>query len=385
MNWYQAKKAAEDNGGYLATVTSQEEWQKVLAAYDGTSYCLLGANDADVEGEWRWVTGPEPEKGTQFWQGADPASGGHAVNGMFTAWVPGWTPSAETPGVDFMQMHPIWGGRWDDDVVLESYYDAYMLETGDEPLDIKKGPQSFDVGDPISPQGNFYISVTDIKCPARGPGFEMARIYNSVDTNAGPLGVGWHFNYLTRVETNGAGVVLVRQDAKRETYALTNGTYVIQGDVWSGDLWRTAEGWRFRDKANSSWLYGAEGRLFSVRDRNGNALALAWSTEGLLTNVADSVGRDVVFRYDGAGLLTNVADWAGRGVAYGYTNVGGRACLGTVRDVRGFTTVYGYDINSTLLVVSDARGNKTVENVYDAQRRVVSQTDALTNLTEIAY
>ena len=267
---------------------------------------------------------------------------------------------------------------------LSVFVDVTVALVYDE-LDVSLGTSDTYVGDPVSSTGNFFHPVTDMVLSARGPLIVLSRIYNSVDTNAGPLGVGWHHAYLTRVETNGTGVVLVRQDAKRETYALTNGAYVIQGDAWSGDLWRTAEGWRFRDKANLDWQYGAEGALASVRDRNGNALALAWSAAGLLTNVADSVGRGVVFRYDGAGLLTNVADWAGRGVAYGYTNVGGLSCLGEVRDVRGFKTVYGYGAGGVLTTVTDANGKRTVENVYDDRWRVVSQTDALTNRTEIAY
>lgn len=241
------------------------------------------------------------------------------------------------------------------------------------------------VGDPIAPNGNFFLQVTDFICRTAGLTFQFSRIYNSCDANGGPLGARWHHSYLTRVETNGAETVLVRQDAKRETYALTNGVFTIQGDPWSGDLVKTADGWRFRDKSNVDWLYGTNGALTSVQDRNGNALSLSRSGSGALTNVADAAGRGVAFRYDGAGLLTNVADWAGRSVTYGYTNVGGLNCLSEVQDVRGFKTVYGYGTNGVLTTVTDANGRRTVENVYDNRRRVVSQTDAFTNRTEIAY
>ncbi|WP_339949900.1 VPLPA-CTERM sorting domain-containing protein [uncultured Albimonas sp.] len=55
--------------GYLATITSQEE-QDFLSAEvnpDGLE-AFLGGSDAEVEGEWRWVAGPEA--GTLFWVGA---------------------------------------------------------------------------------------------------------------------------------------------------------------------------------------------------------------------------------------------------------------------------------------------------------------------------
>jgi hypothetical protein len=51
--------------GYLVTITSQAEQDFVTTKLHGQGW--LGASDADVEGEWRWVTGPE--NGTQFWAG----------------------------------------------------------------------------------------------------------------------------------------------------------------------------------------------------------------------------------------------------------------------------------------------------------------------------
>lgn len=78
---------AELNGvpeitGHLATITSQEENDVVAGLLTATSW--LGGSDDEVEGVWRWVTGPEA--GQQFWQGL---AGGSAVNGMYENWAPG--------------------------------------------------------------------------------------------------------------------------------------------------------------------------------------------------------------------------------------------------------------------------------------------------------
>ena len=51
--------------GYLATITTQEESDLLGSQASGAGW--IGASDAAVEGDWRWVTGPEA--GTLFWRG----------------------------------------------------------------------------------------------------------------------------------------------------------------------------------------------------------------------------------------------------------------------------------------------------------------------------
>ena len=100
LSWTDAKAAAESKSlggftGYLVTVTSQAEQDfvtslctgRISVGYDYRSV-WTGASDADVEGNWTWVTGPEA--GTLFWVGAGPRGwygpAGHAVNGQYSYW-----------------------------------------------------------------------------------------------------------------------------------------------------------------------------------------------------------------------------------------------------------------------------------------------------------
>ena len=56
--WLSAKTNAVSRGGHLATITSEEEWNKVVCRFgDNLSKCWLGATDAHREGSWEWVTG----------------------------------------------------------------------------------------------------------------------------------------------------------------------------------------------------------------------------------------------------------------------------------------------------------------------------------------
>ncbi|MFX0556672.1 C-type lectin domain-containing protein [Maribacter sp. CXY002] len=70
ITWTVAETAAASRTyyglqGYLATLTSQQEADFSGSQALGVGW--IGATDAAVEGEWRWVTGPEA--GTQFWSG----------------------------------------------------------------------------------------------------------------------------------------------------------------------------------------------------------------------------------------------------------------------------------------------------------------------------
>jgi gliding motility-associated-like protein len=71
ITWTSAKAAAEARTyfglqGYLATITSDEEAQ--LSGEQSSGAGWIGGSDAETEGVWKWVTGPEA--GTVFWNGA---------------------------------------------------------------------------------------------------------------------------------------------------------------------------------------------------------------------------------------------------------------------------------------------------------------------------
>ena len=70
ITWSAAKLAAENKNyfgiqGYLATILSQDESDISGKLTNGVGW--IGGSDQEVEGTWKWVTGPEA--GTVFWKG----------------------------------------------------------------------------------------------------------------------------------------------------------------------------------------------------------------------------------------------------------------------------------------------------------------------------
>jgi len=57
--WEEAKQYCEERGGYLATITSREEFDKIISMLDETELFVvwLGGYDPNRNSEFEWITG----------------------------------------------------------------------------------------------------------------------------------------------------------------------------------------------------------------------------------------------------------------------------------------------------------------------------------------
>jgi autotransporter-associated beta strand protein len=92
--------------GYLANATTAEENAFILSMISTSSW--LGASDFTVEGEWRWMDGPEA--GGNFWNGS---STGSAPAGQYANWNSG-EPNNDGGIEDAMQIKT-GSGKWNDE------------------------------------------------------------------------------------------------------------------------------------------------------------------------------------------------------------------------------------------------------------------------------
>lgn len=106
LTWTQARDAAAEKefagvAGYLVTITSKEENSFIAERILGADDIWIGASDAGLEGDWRWVTGPEGQNGgTQFWYSEDGVDeDGNEVTSSYSATqTQACSPTATPPG-----------------------------------------------------------------------------------------------------------------------------------------------------------------------------------------------------------------------------------------------------------------------------------------------
>jgi hypothetical protein len=101
--------------GYLTTITSAGENNFIINNFNQRGW--LGGSDAAVEGEWRWVVGPEA--GQMFFKGKYPDP--TRVTLIYADWGGNEPNDYDNtrfgfpyPGEDYVQFDPARGGEWND-------------------------------------------------------------------------------------------------------------------------------------------------------------------------------------------------------------------------------------------------------------------------------
>ncbi len=119
MPWSSARDEADATmyyglRGYLATITSQAENDFIRLKTVGVGW--IGASDAAVEGQWRWVTGPEGlNGGTLFWEGK---GSGAPFNSAYSNWNAGEPNDSggneDYAHITFFPNNPFSSYKWND-------------------------------------------------------------------------------------------------------------------------------------------------------------------------------------------------------------------------------------------------------------------------------
>jgi RHS repeat-associated protein len=259
------------------------------------------------------------------------------------------------------------------------------------------GPNSSggaDGGDPVDfYTGLFTYQKTDLKLPDSIP-LTVERSYRPNDSNSYSFGQGtsslfdmrlWSVNTADEADLilpDGGRVHYVRSYAggpfETETSPSVFSSSTITWNETTG-TWDLAltNGTTFRFNP-FNWA-----PLVAIRDRFGNTLSIkrAAGLPGNVAKVTTPHGRWAEFSYDGSNRITEVTDNAGRALKYTYAS--GR--LTKVEASGERTTEYEYDESGRMKAIINARGNKYLQNAYDANGRVEKQTTGDGGTFEFAY
>ncbi len=194
--------------GYLATITSPEENQFLFTVMGGAgNNAWLGASDRDVEGDWKWMTGPEA--GTSFYTGNVSEPGNGPVNNEFNGWAPG-EPN-QMGDEDYAEVYG--DGRWNDIPSNGGPQNYYLIEWGGMPgdnfsssvsisdTDTLAASNPFAVGDGTEASPYQVSTLAELakvgECSGDNIHFKQAADFDLTGTSLNPFGT-WD-NYFTGV------------------------------------------------------------------------------------------------------------------------------------------------------------------------------------------
>ena len=258
---------------------------------------------------------------------------------------------------------------------------AGQSQIGQSPSSTNKQGQ---VAEPVSTgSGNYFYSHTDFSAAGRGLPLLFERYYNSLDDFPGPLGTNWNHGYNISLSQTSGGVATIRWgDGHGETYALTGGFYVPQPGVYSSLVANTDGTFSLTQKNQMQYHFSSNGKLSFIQDKNGNIVQLSYDGSGNPVTVTASGGRTFSLAYDTTGRITTVSDPMGRLETFSYD---GADNLATATDPLGGVTAYAYDANHRVTQITLPNGNTLLQNAYDAQGRVISQTNGGGAVWQFAY
>ncbi|MFD9950069.1 polymorphic toxin-type HINT domain-containing protein [Nonomuraea sp. NPDC059023] len=199
--------------------------------------------------------------------------------------------------------------------------------------------------------GNYTTSFTDASVPVAGPALSVVRSYNSMDTRrTGVFGAGWSTRWDMRItpeNVRGREAALVTfADGREVRFAdKKNGSFQPPPGLYA-TLAKPAEGgWRLMDKAATTYLFDAVGRLTKITDKRGRAQTLEYGADGKLAKATGTGGRSLTFTWTGAHVTSVATDPVGGAPltwTYAYTG----DVLDKVCNPANECTIYGHNPGS---------------------------------------
>lgn len=171
--------------------------------------------------------------------------------------------------------------------------------------------KSTNTGHPVDvATGKVMTSVVDFELPGPMP-LRFRRVWYSVSTYSGPLGMGWHHSLDVGLHVLPEGVIARLADGRYAAFARPQPekpSWNAREKAW---LHLTPKGYVLEglDRIQYNFIAVADSRdqftLRKVSDRNGNAIRLK-HRDGRLERITDSAGRQLQVLLDDAGRLKQI-------------------------------------------------------------------------------
>jgi RHS repeat-associated protein len=257
-------------------------------------------------------------------------------------------------------------------------------------------------GDPVDlSSGLLNFTKTDVSFGGARGRVSIQRTYRTLSGAPGPFGVGTNHNYGYELDVSnllrgtGTFVTLVMPDGNQLQFVEQGANTFVNSTIprllgsvitspASGTFnlrWKNGTVFRFQTSTQGALL----AFLNSITDANGNTVTLVRGNSAQpvqITQIIDPVGRTLNLTYDNFNRILSLTDPIGRTLQYTYNAQG---TLATVTDPAEGVTSYAYDPQNRMTSITDPRSIVYLQNVFDANGRVIQQTAADGGVTKFAY
>ena len=234
----------------------------------------------------------------------------------------------------------------------------------------------------VDPADNVTITMPN--------GRRVTFFFELVPPSAGPIVFGF-LGLPKYVPEPGAFGTLTSDGCSVLAFDPGNPTPTCFGAIDTGELTYAPTTYTYADPSGIKYVMGADGTLKSITDRSGNTLTFA--ANGIVSSRGDLT---VQFQRDAQGRITQVTSppfaSARNGViihtvyTYTYDDAGNLVTyVAPDRDNGNVTEQYQYNTDHLLTKTIDFNLHAARTSTYDASGRLLTDTDALGNVTSYAY
>ncbi len=239
-------------------------------------------------------------------------------------------------------------------------------------------------------KGNYTFSATDLHLPTRGLPLTLTRHYDSARMVDGPFGISWTSSFTGTLMETTYLYSAPSTYSKEVNVLLPNGmTYRFRENTDGSYTPFPANHYKLIKNGDGTfeltlpqsrirYNYSSTGLLTSQLDEYGNSLLFTYNENGRLERVSDGAGsgRYLEFLYGADGRVSTLRDSANRTVSYVYNAQG---ALTSATDAAARQTLYGYANGRFAPLLNQIKDhwNRVITTItYDSSDRTSSYTDA---------
>lgn len=236
--------------------------------------------------------------------------------------------------------------------------------------------------------GNYYFESTDAVSSEYNGTFTLSRSYNSIgNKNHGVFGNGWSFAYAEKLSgmTDG-GMTYLMGDGKQIVFQKSGNGYTSPDGYYLTLEKHTGENasdtyYTITQTDGTVSKFNCYGLLVSVTDRNGFATTVQYDANYNICGIRTASGRQYTIATNAEGQIVSVTLPNGGVLKYEYADGNLVKFTNADQDV----VRYVYNSNGQMTEWYDGNENRVIQNEYDAKGRIIKQTDALGNVSTLAY